>query len=84
MRGKRVIAPVSLEDYMVVFTRRDMEKGQDFVSTLQKVGPPMGMRVGNPRMVELPTDKTDVVLDRITGNINRDRTQLVGCGAWLW
>ena len=63
---------------MVVFTRRDGEKAQDFVSTLQRVGPPMGMQVGKPKMVDLPTDKTDVLIDRISGNLHADSTQLVG------
>ena len=65
---------------MVVFTRRDAEKAHDFVSTLMKVGPPMGMRVEKPTMVELPSDKTDVLVDRIASNLRPDSTQLVG---WL-
>ena len=63
---------------MVVFTRRDGEKAQDFVSTLQRVGPPMGMKVSKPNMVDLPTDKTDVLIDRISSNLRPDSTQLVG------
>ena len=63
---------------MVVFTKRDGEKAQDFVSTLQRVGPPMGMQVGKPKMVDLPTDKTDVLIDRISRNLRADSTQLVG------
>jgi aubergine-like protein len=78
LRGKRVIAPAKLLDYLVVFTRRDGEKAQDFVSTLQRVGPPMGMQVGRPNMVELPTDKTDVLMDHITSNLRQGSTQLVG------
>lgn len=77
LRGKRVIAPAQLQDYLVVFTRRDGEKAQDFVSTLQRVGPPMGMQVGRPNMVELPTDKTDVLMDHITSNLRQGSTQLV-------
>ena len=63
---------------MVVFTRRDSEKAHNFVSTLMKVGPPMGMRVEKPTMVELPTDKTDVLVDRIASNLRPDSTQLAG------
>ena len=77
LRGKRIIAPVSLRDYMVLFTRRDAEKAHDFVSTLQRVGPPMGMQVSKPNMIELPTDKTDVLMDRISGNLRQGSTQLV-------
>ena len=85
MRGEWVIVPVSLEDYLVVFLRRNLGKGQNFVLTLQRVGPPMGMRVRNPKMIELPTDKTDVLLERIslvTLNMH-NFTQLVGYNAWL-
>ena len=64
-------------DYMVLSTRRDADKAQDFVQTLQKVGPPMGMKVGRPNMIELPTDKNDVLLDAITSNLRPDSTQLV-------
>ena len=77
LRGKKVIAPVSLMEYMVLSTRRDADKAQDFVQTLQKVGPPMGMKVGRPNMIELPTDKSDVLLDAISNNLRRDSTQLV-------
>ena len=62
---------------MIVFTRRDGEKAQDFVSTLQRVGPPMGMHVGKADMIELPTDKTDVLMDRISNNLHQGSTQLV-------
>ena len=72
-----MIAPAELLDYLVVFTRRDAEKAQDFVATLQRVGPPMGMKVGRPKMVELPSDKTDVLMDNITSNLRQGSTQLV-------
>ena len=68
LRGKHVIAPASLRDYMVVFTRRDAEKAHDFVSTLMKVGPPMDMRVEKPTIVELPMDK-----DGCAGRQNRQQ-----------
>ena len=77
LRGKRVIAPAKLLDYIVVFTRRDSEKAHDFVNTLQRVGPPMGMQVGRPNMVELSTDKTDVMMDHIASNLRQGATQLV-------
>lgn len=77
VRGKRVIAPASLNDYLMVFTRRDSEKAHDFISTLMRVGPPMGMRVGKPTMVELPNDKTDVLVDHIASNLVDETTQMV-------
>ena len=48
MRGKKIISGIALKDYVIIFTRRDQESAQDFASTLQKVGPPMGIMVGNP------------------------------------
>ena len=33
---------------MVISTQRDSQLAGDFVQTLQKVGPPMGIRVANP------------------------------------
>ena len=39
-----------LQNFMVICTQRDSGLAQDFVRTLQKVGPPMGIRVGQPNL----------------------------------
>ena len=48
MRGAKVITPVALKNYMILFTRRDKPLAQDFIQTLKKVGPPMGINIDDP------------------------------------
>ena len=48
MRGQKVIQGIGLERYTIVFSRRDAGVAQDFIQTLQRVGPPMGIMIGNP------------------------------------
>ena len=58
---------------------------QDFIQTLQRVGPPMGFRVGEPYALELQNDRTDTILRTITKNLTKD-TQMVSwkykLGTW--
>ena len=49
---------------------------QDFIQTLQRVGPPMGFKVGEPYAVELTNDRTDTILRTITKNLTAN-TQMV-------
>ena len=49
---------------------------QDFIQTLQKVGPPMGFQVGEPYAIALPNDRTDTILREI-GKKLTDKTQMV-------
>lgn len=77
MRGKVLITPVSLNDFMILSTRRDAEKAQDFVQTLQKVGPAMGIQVTRHcNMIALDNDRTDTFLNNIKGNLEKS-TQMV-------
>jgi len=48
MRGKRLITSVSLRNWLVIFFRRNTQQAQDFVQTLSRVGPPMGMQIESP------------------------------------
>ncbi len=48
MRGTKVISAVSLHNYIILFTRRDSGVAEDFINTLQRVGPPMGIDIGQP------------------------------------
>lgn len=80
MRGKILITPVSLNDFMVLSTNRDADKAQDFVSTMQRVGPAMGIQVNRRcNMITLDNDRTDNFLRNIKNNLT-ERTQMVRCG----
>lgn len=48
MRGKKVISAVNLRDYLIVCTNRDASIAEEFMLTLQKIGPPMGISIGEP------------------------------------
>ncbi|XP_062615032.1 piwi-like protein 1, partial [Saccostrea cucullata] len=62
MRGKKLITPVNLENWVIVFTRRNSPQAQDLVQTLSRVGPPMGMQINSPTICELPDDRNDSYL----------------------
>lgn len=77
MRGNILITPVSLNDFMILSTRRDSDKAQDFVQTLQKVGPAMGIQVSRSyNMIALDNDRTDTFLNNIKSNLEKT-TQMV-------
>ncbi len=39
-----------LQTFVVLFTRRDSQAAGEFVRTLERVGGPMGIRLGQPQM----------------------------------
>ncbi len=78
MRGNSLISTVNLNNVLVVSTRRDDDKAQDFVHTLAKVGPPMGINV-NARDFDYATldnDRTDNFVKSISSRVTQS-TQLV-------
>ena len=48
MRGMTLLTVVDLREWAVLFTDRDAPKAQDFVQTMSKVGPGMGINVSDP------------------------------------
>ncbi|WAR02486.1 PIWL1-like protein [Mya arenaria] len=78
MRGKRLITPVNLQNWVVIFFRRNNQQAQEFVQTLSRVGPPMGMMINNPQPVELQDDRNDSYLTALRQNIG-PQTQMVMC-----
>jgi hypothetical protein len=77
MRGKYLLSAVALNDYMVLSTSRDADKAQDFVSTMQRVGPAMGIQVNRRcNMITLDNDRTENFTRNIRNNLT-ERTQMV-------
>jgi aubergine-like protein len=70
MRGAPLKLPVALNDFLLVFTRNDAQKADEFFKTLRKVGGPMGMQVGNPTIVELPDDRTETYVSALKSRIH--------------
>ena len=50
MRGKHLINSISLREYNIIFSARDVGLAQDFIQSLKRVGPPMGIMVSEPRV----------------------------------
>ena len=78
MKGQKLISTVDLVKYLLLFSRRDSLKAQDFFNTLAKVGPPMGMNIADPIVCELADDRTDTFLRAIKDNLTPD-VQMVIC-----
>jgi len=78
MRGNTLITTVDLRSVVVISTRRDADKANDFVTTLGKVGPPMGIGVDRRAfdMITLDNDRTDNFIKSIMSKVNED-TQMV-------
>lgn len=82
MRGNELISAVQLSDFMILSTKRDLDKAKDFMMTLQKVGPAMGISIANRyNQLVLDNDRTDNFLSNIENNLTRN-TQLVSIVYW--
>nr|XP_022341463.1 piwi-like protein 1 isoform X1 [Crassostrea virginica]XP_022341464.1 piwi-like protein 1 isoform X1 [Crassostrea virginica]XP_022341465.1 piwi-like protein 1 isoform X1 [Crassostrea virginica] len=75
MRGKQLITPVNLENWVIVFTRRNSAQAQDLVQNLSRVGPPMGMRINSPTICELQDDRNDSYITALKQYVT-EKTQL--------
>ncbi|XP_077999596.1 piwi-like protein 2 [Glandiceps talaboti] len=71
-----VITPVHLQCWMVVFTKRDLNRAMDYIQMMKKVAPPMGIRVNNPLQLELRDDRTETYLRTIRESLN-EQIQMV-------
>ncbi|GFY37292.1 piwi-like protein 1 [Trichonephila inaurata madagascariensis] len=78
MRGKHMHSARHLDEWVVFCTRQDESKARDFLQSLYKVCPPMGMRVRQPRVINVRDDKTSSFLEAIRTNTFRN-TQMVTC-----
>jgi len=78
MRGKNVISAIPLRTWLVLYTSRDAAIAQDFVQTLERVNPPMGIKIDKPEMEALQNDRADSYLRAIKDRKNSD-TQMVVC-----
>lgn len=57
MRSNRLLHTLPIENWVLIVTRRDSNNAQEFVGSLSRVGPPMGINVNRPRMVTLDGDR---------------------------
>ena len=79
MRGNLLVTTVALNNVIVISTIRDSSKAEDFMMTLAKIGPPMGISVNpNFQMISLDNDRTDNFVKTIQAHV-KDDTQMVSC-----
>ncbi|KAK2155427.1 hypothetical protein NP493_2079g00007 [Ridgeia piscesae] len=78
MRGHELEQCVPLDQWIMLFTRRDAPKAHDFLQSLGRVGPPMGIRVNKPVMCELPDDHTQTYLRTLEDQVGPN-TQMAVC-----
>lgn len=79
MRGKKMIASVNLEKWMILFTQRDATSARELTQTLSQVAPPMGMGIiKQPLMLQLQSDRNETYLTTLRDHLNPD-VQMVIC-----
>lgn len=78
MRGAPLISTVNLTDWVIMVTRRDSEKGQDFLNSLKRVAPPMGIQIGKPNYAELSDDNQNTYLTALKNHVT-PTTQMAVC-----
>ena len=69
MTKENVITPVNISNWLLIFTKRDAQKAYDFYTTMDKVCPPMGISIDEPKVIELVDDRTDSYLRAIRENM---------------
>ncbi|XP_064106512.1 piwi-like protein Siwi [Macrobrachium nipponense] len=57
-RSLKLHSAISLKNWAMVFTSRSNEDARELSTTLQRVGPPMGMSIASPRNICLRGDST--------------------------
>ncbi|XP_030846820.1 seawi isoform X1 [Strongylocentrotus purpuratus] len=75
-RGNALTDAKILNNWKIFYTRRDANRGQDFIKSLVRVANPMGMNVRGPEIVELPDDRTETYTRSLQSQIAQD-TQIV-------
>lgn len=71
-----VISAIDLMSWVLLRTARDLRYGNDFIDTMQKVGPQMGIQIAQPSVVELRDDRTESYVRALRESI-RPNVQIV-------
>uniref|UniRef100_A0A4W3JA72 Piwi-like RNA-mediated gene silencing 1 n=1 Tax=Callorhinchus milii TaxID=7868 RepID=A0A4W3JA72_CALMI len=76
-RGTRLINPIPLENWVMVFIRRNVDVARSLLNTLGKVVNAMGIRMEKPLMIEVD-DRSEAFLKALQTNVTQ-RTRMVVC-----
>nr|CAD7401850.1 unnamed protein product [Timema poppensis] len=72
----QVLVAVNLNNWVVVYVPKDQRVSNDFVSTMKRVGPQMGIMVSDANMVPLRDDRVETFLRALRESITPS-TQIV-------
>uniref|UniRef100_A0A672KVA6 Piwi-like protein 1 n=1 Tax=Sinocyclocheilus grahami TaxID=75366 RepID=A0A672KVA6_SINGR len=75
MRGLPLISCMSLDNWLMFYTRRNADVAQSLLQTLNKVSGPMGIRMQRPSRIEYE-DRQESLLRALQQNVARE-TQMV-------
>jgi len=78
-RGMYLQEAKSLNEWLFVFPSRERQKAEIFCNTLQKVGPPMGLNVQNPQLIELDRDTSQAYTQAIISAMKERKFEMVVC-----
>lgn len=73
---KTVITAVDLRNWIVLYTKRDSGKVQEYINMMSKVCPQMGIQCSPPTRFELRDDRTETFVRSLRDNINPTVSQL--------
>jgi len=73
-----VIRPVMINNWLLVFTRRDVVKAENFFKKLLEVCRKLGVELNKPHFIELRDDRSTTYKDAISSAVNPS-VQLVVC-----
>ncbi|XP_072372927.1 piwi-like protein 1 isoform X2 [Scyliorhinus torazame] len=76
-RGAYLINPIPLENWVLVFTRRNADVARSLFQTLGKVVNAMGIRMEKPLMIEVE-DRSEAFLKALQSNVTQS-TRIVVC-----
>ena len=65
-----VLVPNSTQTWILVYAGQDFFKSQDFCKSMTEVCTSMGIRLGAPKQICLPNDRTETYVNRIREEIN--------------
>nr|ASR73908.1 piwi-like protein 1 [Acipenser dabryanus] len=77
MRGAPLISTRPLENWLMLYTRRNLDSAQALLQALNKVSPPLGIRVQRACMIEIE-DRQESLMRALQHNVN-PQTQMVVC-----
>ena len=76
LRGKHLIDAVRLDNWLFLYTMRDEQNAQAFLTALMRVAPPMNMQVSRPQQIKVNDPSTGAFLHAMRNNMN-ESTQMV-------